>query len=120
MAQPVSPPIQGSKRAAAGKDNITGYWKVETAEEKTVRLEKDAREYSEQAEEVRQREVEEKRKQRARDRERANVHMRRHRERLREEKIADEWIPGKKRVSVSLQSRSRLTLVLEACRSRGP
>jgi ElaB/YqjD/DUF883 family membrane-anchored ribosome-binding protein len=93
---------------------------VETAEEKAARLEKDTREYAERAEEVRQREVEEKRKQRTRDRERANERMRRHRERLREEKIADGWIPGKKRVSVSLQSSSRLTLVLEACRSRGP
>ncbi|KAJ7869051.1 hypothetical protein B0H13DRAFT_2557989 [Mycena leptocephala] len=109
MAQPVSPPIQASKRAAAGKDKITGYWKVETAEEKTVRLEKDAREYSERAEEVRQREVEEKRKQRARDRERANERMRRHRERLREEKIADGWIPGKKRKRVDLADHDEIS-----------
>ncbi|KAF7359565.1 hypothetical protein MVEN_00679900 [Mycena venus] len=98
-ARPVSPPKQPSKRAAAGKGKITGYWKVETAEEKAVRLEKEAREYAERAEEARQREMEEKRKQMVRDRERGNERMRRHRERLREAKIADGWIPGKNRVS---------------------
>ncbi|KAJ7868920.1 hypothetical protein B0H14DRAFT_2572083 [Mycena olivaceomarginata] len=92
-AQPVSPPIQLSKRAAAEKGKITGYWKVETAEEKAVRLEKDAREYAERVEEARQREMEEKRKQMVRDRERGNERMRRHRDRLRETKIADGWIP---------------------------
>jgi hypothetical protein len=77
---------------------------VETAEEKAVRLEKDAREYSERAEEARLREVEEKRKQKVRDRERANERMRRHRDHVREAKIADGWIPGKKRVSRAVYS----------------
>jgi hypothetical protein len=42
-------------------------------EEKAVRLEKDAREYSERAEEAQLREVEEKQKQKVRDRERGNT-----------------------------------------------
>ncbi|KAJ7852207.1 hypothetical protein B0H14DRAFT_2581045 [Mycena olivaceomarginata] len=59
------PRAQPAKPAAAGRGKITSYWKVETAEEKVVRLEKDAREYAERAEEVRLREVEEKRKKHA-------------------------------------------------------
>ncbi|KAJ7924628.1 hypothetical protein B0H13DRAFT_2578172 [Mycena leptocephala] len=109
LAQPVFPPIQASKRAPAGKGKITRYWKVETAEEKAARLEKYTREYAERAEEVRQREVEEKRKQRTQDRERANERMRRHRERLREEKIADGWIPGKKRKHVDLTDHDKIS-----------
>jgi hypothetical protein len=123
-AQPASPPIQLSKQAAAGKGKITGYWKVETAEEKVVRLEKDAREYAERAEEVRQREMEEKRKQMARDRERGNERMQRHRDRLREAKIAGGWIPGKnKRVggtAYSSDSATNFDTVLEACRAGRP
>ncbi|KAJ7689639.1 hypothetical protein B0H14DRAFT_2652726 [Mycena olivaceomarginata] len=93
--RPVSLPKQPSKRAAAGKGKIMGYWKVEMAEEKAVRLEKDAREYSEWAEEVRLREVEEKQKQKVRDRERGNECMWRHCDHVRKAKIADGWIPGK-------------------------
>jgi hypothetical protein len=45
------------------------------------------------------REVEEKRKKMAKERVRANERMQRHRDCVREEKIANGWIPGQKRVS---------------------
>ncbi|KAJ7881737.1 hypothetical protein B0H14DRAFT_3759288 [Mycena olivaceomarginata] len=122
--QPVSPPVKSSKRLAAAKGKITGYWKVETAAEKAVRLEKDAREYAEHAERARLREVEEKRKAILRARESGNERMRRHRNRVHEEKIAGGWIPGKnKRVggtASSSDSATNFDTVLEACRAGRP
>ncbi|KAJ7798099.1 hypothetical protein B0H14DRAFT_3157086, partial [Mycena olivaceomarginata] len=111
--RPVSPPVKSSKRVAAAKGKITGYWKVETAAEKAVRLEKDAREYAEhaeQAEKARLREVEEKRKAILRARESGNERMRRHRNRVCEEKIAGGWIPGKnKRKRVELADHDEIS-----------
>ncbi|KAF8146164.1 hypothetical protein K438DRAFT_1991118 [Mycena galopus ATCC 62051] len=83
---------QPEKAAAVGRDKITADWKVETAEEKAVRLEKDAREYVEHAEEVRL-EVEEMRKKKARARADGNERVRQHRDRVRAEKIVEGWKP---------------------------
>ncbi|KAF7328312.1 DDE superfamily endonuclease [Mycena sanguinolenta] len=91
---------QPRKPAVIGK--ITSFWKVETAEEKTVRLEKDGRKYAERAEQVQLREVEEKRKKMARERVDANERMQRYRKRKREERIAEGWVPGQKRKRVEL------------------
>jgi hypothetical protein len=93
--------VQPPKSTAAAKGKITSYWKVETAAEKAVRLEKDARLFSERAEEIRLREVEDKRKKKARARVNANERMRRHRERARDKRIdADSGCAtGQKRVS---------------------
>lgn len=122
--RPVSLPVKSSKCGAAAKGKITEYWKAETAAEKAVRLEKDAREYAEHAERVRLREVEEKRKAILRARESGNERMRRHRNRVREEKIAGGWIPGKnKRVggtAYSFNSATNFDTVLEACRAGRP
>jgi hypothetical protein len=95
------PRVQPAKPAAAGRGKITSYWKVETAEERVVRLEKDAREYAERAEEVQLREVEEKRKKHAKAHVNANERMRQHRDRVRAVKIAEGWVPGMKRVSMN-------------------
>jgi hypothetical protein len=94
-----SPP---AKPAGAGKAKVTAYFKVETAEEKAVRLEKDAREYREHAEEVRLREVDTIRKKNAKARADGNERMRRYRHRVREAKIADGYVPGRKRVSTAV------------------
>ncbi|KAJ7794834.1 hypothetical protein B0H14DRAFT_3556186 [Mycena olivaceomarginata] len=108
--RPVSPPPKSSKCVAAAKGKITGYWKVETAAEKAVRLEKDAREYAEHAERARLREVEETRKAILRARESGNERMRRHRNRVREEKIAGGWIPRKnKRKRVELADHDEIS-----------
>ncbi|KAJ7100368.1 hypothetical protein C8R44DRAFT_946758, partial [Mycena epipterygia] len=87
---------------AAAKPKITEYWKTETAEEKAVRREKDARMYSERAEQTQLREVQEKRKKVARARVIANERMQRHRDRVRDAKIAEGWIPGMKRKRIHL------------------
>jgi hypothetical protein len=119
--RPVSPHVKSSKCVAAAKGKITGYWKVEMAAEKAVRLEKDAREY---AERVRLREVEEKRKAILRAWESGNERMQRHRNRVCEEKIAGGWIPGKnKRVggtAYSSDSATNFDTILEACRAGRP
>ncbi|KAJ7659435.1 hypothetical protein B0H14DRAFT_3702003 [Mycena olivaceomarginata] len=108
--RPVSPPVKSSKCVAAAKGKITGYWKVETAAEKAVRLEKDAREYAEHAERVRLREVEEKRKAILQARESGNERMQQHRNRVCEEKIAGGWIPGKnKRKRVELADHDEIS-----------
>ncbi|KAJ7853972.1 hypothetical protein B0H14DRAFT_3136703 [Mycena olivaceomarginata] len=98
----VTPPKQPLKRAATGKGKITRYWKA-------VLLEKDAREYSEWVEEARLREVEEKWKQKVRDRERGNERMRRHRDHVREAKIADGWIPGKQQKRAELADHDEIS-----------
>ncbi|KAF7330683.1 DDE superfamily endonuclease [Mycena sanguinolenta] len=95
-AEPKPAPCpQPRKSATAGK--LTSFWKVESPEDKVVRLEKDGRTYAERGEQVRLREVEEKRKKIARARVLANDRMQRYRGRRREEKIAEGWVPGKKR-----------------------
>ena len=71
-----APHPQPRKPAAARK--FTAFWKVETAEEKLARLEKDGREYAERAEQVRLREIDAKRKKDARARVKANERMQRH------------------------------------------
>ncbi|KAJ6592804.1 hypothetical protein B0H19DRAFT_1245624 [Mycena capillaripes] len=70
QAQPSNP--------VALKTRITAFWKVETAEEKAVRRERDARDYSERGDVARLREVDKRRKKNAKDRVNANERMRRH------------------------------------------
>jgi hypothetical protein len=100
-AQPTPQPAQPAKPATAGKGRITSFWKVETPDERAVRLEKNAREYAAQSEQKRLREVDEQRKKTARARVDGNERMRRHRERVRDAKIAEGWVPGQKRVSAA-------------------
>ncbi|KAJ6456514.1 hypothetical protein C8R45DRAFT_580223, partial [Mycena sanguinolenta] len=95
-----APRPQPRKPAAARK--ITAFWKVETAEEKLARLEKDGMEYTERAEQVRLREIDAQRKKHARARVKANERMQRHRDRVRDAKIAEGWVPGQKRKHVEL------------------
>jgi hypothetical protein len=66
-----------------------------------VRLEKDAREYREHGEEVRLRELEITRRKKAKARADGNERTRQYRDRIRAAKIADGYVPGTKRVSVS-------------------
>ncbi|KAJ7792804.1 hypothetical protein B0H14DRAFT_3498819 [Mycena olivaceomarginata] len=87
---------QRPKSAAAAKHTLTVFWKVETAAEKAVQLENDAWVYAERSEQARMREVEEKQKKMANKRVRVNKHMQHHHDRVREEKIANGWIPGQK------------------------
>ncbi|KAJ7704108.1 hypothetical protein B0H17DRAFT_1194016 [Mycena rosella] len=89
---------------AGPKAKITSYWKVETAEEKAVRLERSARVYSEGSEERRAREVDETRKKKARERVEATERMRQYRDRRRpgDAKIAAGEIPSLKRKHVHL------------------
>jgi hypothetical protein len=116
--QPVPVPVQPQKPAVAAKGKITSYWKVETAAEKAVRLEKDARLFSERAEEIRLREVEDKRKKKARARVIGNERMRRHRERARDKKIAAGLgcAIGQKRVSTATPTQlfSAADIIVEA------
>jgi hypothetical protein len=95
---PPPQPSASSQSRAAPKPKITGYFKVETLEERAVRLERENREYAEHAEEARLREVDAKRKIAARKRADATERMQRFRAREREEKIANGWIAGQKRV----------------------
>lgn len=99
--QPAPRPAHPAKPAAATKAKLTAFFKVETAEEKAVRLEKDAREYREHAEEVRLRELEITRRKKAKARADGNERTRQYRDRIRAAKIADGYVPGTKRVSVS-------------------
>ncbi|KAJ6572370.1 hypothetical protein B0H10DRAFT_2237539 [Mycena sp. CBHHK59/15] len=87
---------------AAAKPKITAYWKVETAAEKAVRMEREAREYSGRAEEQRLREMEATRMKAAQKRAYATERMQRFRIRERDEKMANGWIPGQKRKRVDL------------------
>jgi hypothetical protein len=89
-------------RAKGARPNITSYFRIETTVEKAERMEREAREYAEQAEENRLREVEAKRRKAARKRVQATERMHRYRERARNLKIAEGWIPGQKRVSSAL------------------
>ncbi|KAF7366573.1 DDE superfamily endonuclease [Mycena sanguinolenta] len=102
-----TPHPQPHKSATAGK--ITSFWKVESPEEKAVRLERDGRKYTERGEQVRLREVEEKRKKMARECVLAKERMQRYRDRLREEKMAEGWVPGKKRKRVDLLDHNNTT-----------
>jgi hypothetical protein len=90
---------QHPKSTAAAKHTLTAFRKVETAAEKAIRLENDARVYAERSEQARMREVEEKQQKMAKERVRANECMQHHHDRVREEMIANGWIPGQKRVS---------------------
>ncbi|KAJ7876659.1 hypothetical protein B0H14DRAFT_3436415 [Mycena olivaceomarginata] len=65
---PPPQPSASSQSRAAPKPKITGYFKVETLEERAVRLERESREYAEHAEEARLREVDAKGKIAARKR----------------------------------------------------
>ncbi|KAJ7812888.1 hypothetical protein B0H14DRAFT_3751873 [Mycena olivaceomarginata] len=96
--QPVPHPLHRCE--GQSKNHIV--WKVETAEEKAVRRENDARMYAERVEEMRLREVNEKRKKKASDRVNSSERMQRHRDRVRDAKLAEGWVPGTKRLSVSL------------------
>ncbi|KAJ6601865.1 hypothetical protein DFH09DRAFT_1480988 [Mycena vulgaris] len=102
LAAPTAPshPERPTPTAAANA-KITAYWTVETSEAKAVRLEREARVFAEGSEERRLREVDETRKKTARDRVKGNERMQRHRERLRDAKITEGWIPGMKRTSWS-------------------
>ncbi|KAJ7920970.1 hypothetical protein B0H13DRAFT_2318875 [Mycena leptocephala] len=100
--QPTPRPAHPAKPAAATKAKLTAFFKVETAEEKAVRLEKDAREYREHAEEVRLRELELTRRKKAKARADGNERTRQYRDRIRAAKIADGYVPGTKRKRVDL------------------
>ncbi|KAJ7604624.1 hypothetical protein B0H17DRAFT_1120943 [Mycena rosella] len=82
---------------AGPKAKITSYWKVETAEEKAVRLERSARVYSEGSEERQAREVDKTCKKKARERVEATERMPQYRDRRRDAKIAAGEIPSLKR-----------------------
>ncbi|KAJ7472584.1 hypothetical protein FB451DRAFT_299473 [Mycena latifolia] len=96
---PSTVPRSTTTQGSCPKPKITSYWRVETPEEKAVRMERDAREFAARAEEVRLREIDANRMKAARKRADATERMQRFRERGREEKIANGWIPGQKRVS---------------------
>ncbi|KAJ7925709.1 hypothetical protein B0H13DRAFT_2314298 [Mycena leptocephala] len=81
---------------------ITSFFKVETTAEKVVRMEREAREYAEWAEESRLREANVLRMKAARKRADATERMQRLREHVRNEKIANGWTPGQKRKHVEL------------------
>ncbi|KAJ7926117.1 hypothetical protein B0H13DRAFT_2565823 [Mycena leptocephala] len=100
--RPAPRPAHPAKPAAAAKVKLTAFFKVETAEEKAVHLEKDAREYREHAEEVQLRELEITRGKKAKARADGNERTRQYRDRIRAAKIADGYVPGTKRTRVDL------------------
>ncbi|KAJ7789162.1 hypothetical protein B0H14DRAFT_3574828 [Mycena olivaceomarginata] len=99
----LSPVSSGSRRSCrpqksgCTRPKITSFFKVETAAEKAVRLERDNREFAERAEETRLRETNAICMKAARIRADGREHVQRSRARKREQKIAGGWIPGQKR-----------------------
>lgn len=98
-APPQAPPSPMVNARPRLSHKITGFFQVETAEEKAVRMERETREYTERAEANRLREMDARRLKAARKRADANERMQLFRERERAAKIATGWIPGQKRVS---------------------
>jgi hypothetical protein len=82
------------------KSKITAYWKVETAAEKAVRMERETRKYAGHAEENRMREVNAARIVAGRKRVDNRERQQRFRDRKKAELIAEGWVPGQKRVSL--------------------
>ncbi|KAF7371545.1 DDE superfamily endonuclease [Mycena venus] len=99
---PILPAIVEAAPQNSGRTKITSFFKVETAAEKAVRLERDHREFAEHAEEKRLRETNAIRQKAARIRADGRERVARFRARRREEKKASGWMPGQKRKRVDL------------------
>ncbi|KAJ7833775.1 hypothetical protein B0H14DRAFT_3710259 [Mycena olivaceomarginata] len=94
---PLPQPTVSAQPRAPPKPRITGYFKVETAEEKALRLERDNRKYAERSEANTMREIAAKHRKAAQTRADTREHVQRYRARKLDEKIAMGWVPGQKR-----------------------
>ncbi|KAF8172180.1 hypothetical protein K438DRAFT_1772815 [Mycena galopus ATCC 62051] len=93
---PATAPSQRNARCA-GKPKISLYWKVESKEEKTARLEWENCEYREHRAENQLREMEAERRKAARKRADGNERQQLLRNRQQQQNIADGWICGQRR-----------------------
>ncbi|KAJ6621668.1 hypothetical protein B0H10DRAFT_2187938 [Mycena sp. CBHHK59/15] len=87
--------------SAGPKSKITAYWKVETAAEKAVCMEREAREYTGHAEENHMQEVNATRIIAGRKGVDNRERQQRFRDRKKAELIAEGWVPGQKRKRVA-------------------
>lgn len=90
--------VQSDCKSLKDKGLLTSYWKVATGDEKQEMISRGFQQLRDRHEENMGENAHQKRLKKSRERALARERQQKHRDRSRERKIANNWIPGQKRV----------------------